>query len=453
MNNLITGTFFLVATGTLARIIGSLYRIPLAQIISPEGMGLYGVSYHIYAFILMFSTAGIPTAVAKLTAENIALKNYSGVRRIFREAIKLLGIIGLGTSLLLAAGSGLVAKMAGNENASLTLLAIAPALLIVSLTTVFRGYFQGLQRPEPIGICQIAEPLGKLFLGLWLASKWVKMGDVYGATGAIIGFTISELLVLGLMVGFYFSQPMPVNREPVQFAPTSFEIIKKLARIAAPVTLSLLTLPLISVLDIVLILKLLQRINYTASEAVRLYGLFTQYVQPLISFPSIITMALGFCLVPVISEAFTRNQQLEIKRNITFSIWISIPAGLLATIGILLFAKPIIRLLYRNLTETDLLLTVDMLKVMAFGLVFLVLIYPLTAILQSLNRTWTPVRNLIIGALVKIGITYLLMVHYPLNIIGAAIGTVCCYGAAAILNLISVLKYFSKIVAKKQTRG
>ena len=164
-------------------------------------------------------------------------------------------------------------------------------------------------------------------------------------------------------------------------------------------------------------------------------------------------MALGFCLVPVISEAFTRNQQLEIKRNISFSIWISIPAGLLATIGILLFAKPIIRLLYWNLIETDLLLTVDILKVMAFGVVFLVIIYPLTAILQSLNRTWTPVRNLIIGALVKIGITYLLMVHSPLNIIGAAIGTVCCYGATAILNLISVLKYSSGTVTKKQTEG
>ena len=61
--------------------------------------------------------------------------------------------------------------------------------------------------------------------------------------------------------------------------------------------------------------------------------------------------------------------------------------------------------------------------------------------LQGVGRIGIPVRNLLIGAVFKVIITFIMVGDPRWNIQGAAIGTVVCYGVAAILNFMSVIKY------------
>ncbi len=61
-----------MAAGILSKVLGAIYRIPLARLIGPEGMGLYGMAYPLYSVILALSTAGIPVAISKLVAEKLA---------------------------------------------------------------------------------------------------------------------------------------------------------------------------------------------------------------------------------------------------------------------------------------------------------------------------------------------------------------------------------------------
>ena len=44
------------------------------------------------------------------------------------------------------------------------LLAVAPAIGIVSLLACFRGYFQGFQNMLPTGISQVCEQLGRVLV-------------------------------------------------------------------------------------------------------------------------------------------------------------------------------------------------------------------------------------------------------------------------------------------------
>ena len=75
------------------------------------------------------------------------------------------------------------------------------------------------------------------------------------------------------------------------------------------------------------------------------------------------------------------------------------------------------------------------------GVIFLTLVQSLTAMLQGVGKQGIPVRNLFIGALFKVVITFGLVATPRWNIQGAAIGTVVCYGVAAVLNFLSVMKY------------
>ena len=65
-------------------------------------------------------------------------------------------------------------------------------------------------------------------------------------------------------------------------------------------------------------------------------------------------------------------------------------------------------------------------------------LYTTNAILQAYGHPVIPVRNMAIGGLVKLLISYLLIGVPQINVMGSAISTVASYGLIMILNFISV---------------
>lgn len=64
------GAILAVAT-VLTKVIGVIYRIPLANILGDAGNGFYGYAYQIYAMALMVSSLSLPTAVSKLVSASL----------------------------------------------------------------------------------------------------------------------------------------------------------------------------------------------------------------------------------------------------------------------------------------------------------------------------------------------------------------------------------------------
>jgi stage V sporulation protein B len=99
------------------------------------------------------------------------------------------------------------------------------------------------------------------------------------------------------------------------------------------------------------------------------------------------------------------------------------------------------RLLYSSgYTREELLLGGQLLRILAIGILFLSLVQTMTGILQGAGHQNRPVINLMIGAAVKVVLSYLLIRNPELNVRGAAIGTAVCYGIAAVLDVISVVR-------------
>ena len=89
------------------RIIGILYRSPLTSIIGDEGNGYYTSAYNIYTIILLLSSYSIPSAVSKIIASKLALKEYRNAHRIFRCALIYVCVIGGAASLFTLFGAEL----------------------------------------------------------------------------------------------------------------------------------------------------------------------------------------------------------------------------------------------------------------------------------------------------------------------------------------------------------
>ncbi|MCL2437122.1 MAG: oligosaccharide flippase family protein, partial [Clostridiales bacterium] len=67
------GAAILGVAGLIVQVLGAIFRIPLANIIGDEGMGLYGTVYPIYIFLVVFSTNGAPAAISKMASERLAV--------------------------------------------------------------------------------------------------------------------------------------------------------------------------------------------------------------------------------------------------------------------------------------------------------------------------------------------------------------------------------------------
>ena len=170
----VQGAAILGIAGLLVKIIGAVYRIPLANIVGESGMAYYEVAYPYYSWLLVISSAGLPTAISKLVSERIALGDIVGAKRVFRAALRLLFVIGIVTAVLLFVLSSPISNLSGAAPARYSLMALSPALLFVSVMCAYRGYLQGMQCMTGTAISQIVEQLIKLIFGFGLAFLFVK---------------------------------------------------------------------------------------------------------------------------------------------------------------------------------------------------------------------------------------------------------------------------------------
>ena len=142
-----TATFFggvlvLTLANILVKIFGFLYKVPLNRVLGDE-MANVNAAYSVYSLLYMISTAGIPVAVSVMISEARSAAKNATLCRIFRVSMVSLCVIGaIGTAgMLLFAGP--ISRANSGGDSYLCLLAIAPALFFVCLSSVFRGYFHG----------------------------------------------------------------------------------------------------------------------------------------------------------------------------------------------------------------------------------------------------------------------------------------------------------------------
>lgn len=244
----VRGAAILAIAGLIVKFIGAVYRIPLSNIVGIDAMRYYDIVYRYYTWLLVISSAGLPTAISKLVSERATLGDYRGARAVFKTAFRLLLIIGVATTLIMFAGADALASISYTSASAeevakqaLSFRALAPALLFVSVMCAYRGYLQGMQRMTGTAVSQVAEQLGKLALGFTLAIHYLPQGPEYAAMGALIGVSGSELVGLIVIWVFYLRRKkefaLQIAATPRSKEKATFDSIsKKILAIAVPVT-------------------------------------------------------------------------------------------------------------------------------------------------------------------------------------------------------------------------
>lgn len=432
------GATILLGANLINRLLGFAYQYLIMNNIGGEAYGLFNMVFPIYMLALVITTAGIPLAIAKMVSEEISLGHTLHAQAIFRLALWLLSITGATVSIILYfIGPHMAQQIFPDPRVLNVFLICTPAIFIVSVSSVFRGYFQGLQNMVPTAISQICEQIIRVVVGYTASLRLLDQGVEWAAAGLALGMLAGELIGLIAIIFQYqrHQRHKPIitnNSQPPIYS--SRQILSRLWHLASPVTVGRLLSTGLSSLDAIIIPMRLQVAGYSAREAVTLFGQLGGSAFTLLTFPSVFTFALATSLVPAISEASIRRQFHTVRTRSAEAIRLTIIIGIPCLIILFYFSRPLTALF--NSTEIA-----SILRILAIGGIFSYIQQTTTGILQGLGKVQVPVLHSIIAAMIRFPVLIYLTGLPQWGLKGTACSYVLSFIIMASLNMIAISRY------------
>lgn len=444
--SLVGGVSILGVAGIICKVVGVLYRIPLTNLITQDGMGVYSTVYPTYNLLLTISSAGLPVAISRMMAHYITREDPQNARRIFRTALHILTALGVVTALLMLVLSGPLAASHNDPDTRLGFMAIAPSLFFVCVMSAYRGFLQGQRNMVPTAISQLIEQIGRVFVALPLA--WIGMrrgGIAWGVAGALLGSTTAEGVSLVYMLIQHRRSSRSLDEMPqrADAQPLSDStILKRLVLVAVPITLGACIVPLAGFIDSHMIRPLMEGAGIAFEKARILFGVYTGPVITLINVPTAIAMAMGTNLVPDIASGLARGDREYVAQETGIGLRMAAVVGFPCSVGMSLLAKPILYLCYRSGYDPVYLNTAaELLQISALTIVLFTVVQATSGILQGAGKQHIPMYTLVIGVVMKIALNYTLVQRPEINIHGAPWASLLCYTASMLPNLYFVCRY------------
>lgn len=439
VNRFLHGTLILTIAGFVVKAIGSINWILLSRVLGGEGIGIYQMAFPIYLLALQVSSAGIPVAISIVTAEKLAHSDYKGAQKVLKLSFNLLCLTGLLFSVLTYFGADWIIenKIIRDPRAYYSIIALSPAIFFVTLISCFRGYLQGWQMMTPTAVSQIVEQLIRVVVMLIAAAMLMPYGLAEAAGGASLGAGLGAVGALIVLLYYYYKLPKAPTEPPIHpIIPESGKsILYRLIKLAIPISLASIMLPLVANLDLLIVPRRLEVAGFTTNEATELFGYLTGMAVPLINLATILTAALATSLVPAISDANSRQDKQNVLYRTAGAMRLTFIATIPFSVMLYVLAEPVVTVIYnapKAATAT---------QILAIAIFFLGMHQVTTGILQGLGKPTLPVINMGIAAIIKVILNWNLTAVSWLGIAGASYATVADIGFAALLNLIYIRRY------------
>ena len=436
------GTMILTISSIIVKVIGSLNWIILSRVLGGEGIGLYQMGFPIYLMAITVSSAGVPVAISIITSEKLANKDYRGAKRVFNVSLRLLLVSGLifSSALLFGADFLINQHIIRDARAYYSIIALAPAVFFVTFLASFRGYLQGWQIMTPTATSEVVEQLVRVITMLVFADLFMPYGLAYAAGGASMGAGAGAFCALLVLMWFYRRLKRRLHEE-IEAQDDSIpeesagHIIKRLLKLALPVSLTSLMLPIGANLDLLIVPQRLEVAGFDVRHATELFGYLTGMAVPLVNLATIFTAAMTISLVPSISESKALERFDAIRDKIRLAFRVAMIITFPCFMGLFFLAEKVAALIYNAPGAAGAIQT------MSVGILFLGMHQISTGILQGLGKTAIPVINMILACVVKVVMSWWLTAVPFLGIKGASMATVADFAVAAIINMGFIYKY------------
>lgn len=443
----IKGAAILSAATLIVKILGLAFSIPLANIISVQGMSYFYAAYDIFLFFLILTTGGLPIAVSKMVGAAYAEERYQEMRKIFKVTVCLFFVLGSFCTFCMMFWAEEIAIFRGNENAVYCIIALAPTLFFMSITSAFRGYFQGLSNMVPTATSQVIEATVKILIGVGLAVYVLNLtqSDQYASAAAIASVSISSAFATFYMI-FYKLRANKKEKELLakdNRATTSSKVIlKNLIVFAVPIVIGSCFLSFMDIVDGSILMARLEQLGYALEDREWASGILG-HAKKFFDLPCAFVVPVATSLLPILSGAVARRDEADMKKFINLSMRVTLALSIPASVAMVIFAFPISNLLLYSNYEAAVgaapLLTILSLTIAVYSCLFTT-----NTTLQAFGKSRLPVFHMGIGAVVRVALSFVLIGVPSLNVMGSVISTAVSYIIILSLNLRALNKYAPK---------
>lgn len=438
------GTILAMAS-IIVRMIGIIYRIPVANIIGDEGNGIYGAAYEIYNLALILSSYSLPLAVSKLLSTQLAKGCYKTGRKIFIAAVIFSCISGGLMALLIFLGASFIEEhfYSNFTGIAVPLKVLAITIFVVALLGTLRGFFQARKTMIPTAISQVLEQIVNAAGSIFFAWSFIRshaeseIAAGWGAAGSTMGTLLGAATGLFFLVFVYIIYH-PIVKKQIRHDrsindTTYIEIYKMLIATIIPVILGQTVYQLSGVIDSMMFSKLA-----TGDNVSTLYGVYSTKYKLLVNVPIAIASAMASSLIPTLVAAFTKGDKKGMKQKISVSIKVNMIVAFPCAFGLAFLGGPIVRMLFPS---SDYKLGGWLLAAGSVAVIFYALSTVTNAALQGINLMRMPVRHAAISLVIHVILVFILLKFTKLGIYTLVIGNVAYPLVVCILNAMCVNKH------------
>ena len=446
----------LAMAGILCRIIGILYRSPLTGIIGDEGNGYYSSAYNIYVIILLVSSYSIPSAISKVIAEKLALKEYKNADRVFKCALLYVIVVGGIASLFTFFGAGFLVK----ENSAAVLRVFAPTIFLSGILGVLRGYFQAHSMMMPTSVSQILEQILNAVVSIGAALWFVSMVElesdttraVYGAAGSAFGTGVGVLTALLFMGGIYLLNRGVIRRrikkDKTHKEESYKDVLKVIISMVTPIILSTFIYNFSTSLNQTIYTGVLSEVQGMAeAEIATLYGIFAGKAVVISNIPIALASAMSAAVIPAVASSYAVGNKKQVRVKIAEAVQTTMLISIPAAVGMTVLAKPIMQLLFpqkESLEQAAMLLAAISITVVFYGLSTIT-----NGVLQAVGKVNLPVINAAVALVIQTGVLIGLLLGTDFNLYALAVAMIVYSFLMCLLNQIALrraLKYKQEFI-------
>jgi len=445
----------LAAAGIITRIIGLLYRSPLHSVIGDLGLGYYQQAYAYYTIILLISSYSIPSAISKVIAQKLAVKEYRNAHRIFYCAMGYVLIVGAIASLFLFFGAGLFVE----ETAIPVLRVFAPTIFVYGMLGVLRGYFQAHKSMAQTSVSQILEQIANAVVSIGAAYLLIVnvMGTmeypadvegqveraVNGAMGSALGTSVGVLVALLFMLWIYGVNRGMILRRVKRDRHTGVDsygsIIKMITLVVTPFILSTAINNLSSTVNTQIYTSIYPKMKELDTIAITAnWGIFSGQALTISNIPVAFATAMAAAMIPTVAQAVAAKDVAGARNKISVAVKTTMVISIPCAVGLFVLAKPITNLLFPSNSEASLDFGAKMLMTLSLSVIFYALAALNSPILQGLGKVNTPIRNAGIALVIQTVAGLGLLFYTDLDLYSVAIANTLYSGIMCVLNQLSI---------------
>lgn len=444
-NNYLKQAGILAAAGIICRIIGILYRSPLTSVIGDEGNGYYTSAYNIYTIILLISSYSIPSAISKIIASKLALKQYRNAHRIFRCALLYVLVIGGVASLF----TFFCAELFLEGEAAVVLRVFSPTIFLSGFAGVLRGYFQAHGSMVQTSFSQIVEQILNAIVSIGAAHVLIGFVEkensttqaIYGAAGSALGTGSGVAVALLFMLGVYaLNRKMlhiRIERDRHYTIDSYGDILKNMLVTVTPIILSTFIYNFSTSFNQTVYSKVMTGVRgLSLAKTATNYGIFAGKAMVIVNIPIALATALSSAMIPTISKSSALGDRKAAQKKAENAMWTTMLIAIPCAVGLVVLARPIMQLLFPQPDSLD--MASEILAMIAVTVIFYSLSTLSNGILQGVGKVNLPVRNAGIALLVQTALLIGLLMFTELDLYALVICLIVYSFLMCILNSISV---------------